>query len=377
MAGLENVIDPPLDGRYKDFEIMRKFLLLFLCLQVGPAFALGTSTVASSSKLRVGISSLPPFVMLGDTPTGYSIDLWENIASALGRDFEYVAASGVSDKLKRLRRGEIDLAIGGISISRAREEQMDFSHPVMESGLGILIRSDGLSSVSMFSHLWTVVSKSASGIGLAFLLLVIISGHLIWWAERTRDSFSDKYSEGVLEGMYWAVVTASTVGYGDKAPVRWLGRGIAVLLIVISLPMFALFTAELTSAFTVHELSAQINGLEDLRGRKLAVVRGTTSAQYISSLGLGTTQYKDIDALFSALKDEQADAIIHDAPALRYFSQTAGKSWTSMIDPGLQSQKLGIAVPAKSSLREAINRQLLAMQESGALKQLSVKWLGQ
>ena len=47
----------------------------------------------------------------------------------------------------------------------------------------------------------------------------------------------DRYGPGVFEGIYWAVVTASTVGYGDKAPVRPLGRVLAMLVIIISLPM--------------------------------------------------------------------------------------------------------------------------------------------
>jgi len=345
------------------------------CFAGSSTYAADTSTI-SQDKLRVGISSLPPFVMLGDRPTGYSIDLWEEIAAAQGWDFEYVVALGVSDKLKRVSGGDIDLAIGGISISRSREQQVDFTYPVMESGLGILVRAESFSSASISSRLWKVLSKSTSGIAFAFLLLVVISGHLIWWAERHRDSFSDRYSEGVLEGMYWAVVTASTVGYGDKAPVRWFGRGIAALVIIISLPMFALFTAELPSPFTVQELSAHINGLEDLRERRVGVVRGTTGAQYITALGIGITQWEDIDALFLALKEERAEAIIHDAPALRYYSQTDGKSWTSMIDPGVQSQKIGIAVPTNSALREKINLQLLTLQESGKLKQLSTKWLG-
>lgn len=71
--------------------------------------------------------------------------------------------------------------------------------------------------------------------------------------------------EGPIRSLWWAVVTASTVGYGDAYPETTAGRGVAVLLIVamvtLILPMItALFTAKLIvdrDAFT-HEEQEEI-----------------------------------------------------------------------------------------------------------------------
>ena len=45
-------------------------------------------------------------------------------------EHEFVECTGVADKLKRLKEGRIDIAIGGITITEEREEIFDFTHPV-------------------------------------------------------------------------------------------------------------------------------------------------------------------------------------------------------------------------------------------------------
>ena len=98
----------------------------------------------SDSVLKVGISPFSPFVILSENgSTGMSIDMWQAIALQIDREFEYVACKGVGDKLKRLEEGSIDIAIGGITITEEREELFDFSHPVYETGLDILIPKVG------------------------------------------------------------------------------------------------------------------------------------------------------------------------------------------------------------------------------------------
>jgi len=81
----------------------------------------------SDSKLKVGISPFSPFVMsAGEEPIGVSIDFWRRIALKLNVEYEFVECKGVADKLKRLREGQIDIAIGGITITEQREESLFF-----------------------------------------------------------------------------------------------------------------------------------------------------------------------------------------------------------------------------------------------------------
>lgn len=56
--------------------------------------------------------------------------------------------------------------------------------------------------------------------------------------------------ETPLDGVWWALVTASTVGYGDIVPSTPQGRAFAAVVILIGLAMVALITANI-SAFLV------------------------------------------------------------------------------------------------------------------------------
>ncbi len=325
--------------------------------------------------LRVGISPFAPFV-LGDRdpPAGFSIDLWHQVSVELGVEYRFVRAPGVAAKLDQLARGDIDVAIGGITLTREREELVDFTHPSVETGLGILIRAGDVESPGFFARLRLGGRKW--GLILGFLALIVISGHLVWWAERGRDAFNDKYMPGVFEGMYWAIVTASTVGYGDKAPVRWPGRLVASLVIVIALPLFALFTAELASTIVVAEIQSRIDGPEDLTGKRVGVVRGTASAEWAASRGLGLYQWDRAEEVYAALEEGMIDAVVYDAPNLQYYAQNQGRGRVQLVGGQFLAQNLGIAVREGSPLRERINRALLELNESGEIQRLRVQWFG-
>lgn len=82
------------------------------------------------------------------------------------------------------------------------------------------------------------------------ILLSGISGVIIWLLEHkaNKSQFSSSFTAGSPEGFWWAMVSLTTVGYGDKTPKTLLGRVYGVIWVLVGAIMMSLFTAFFTNA---------------------------------------------------------------------------------------------------------------------------------
>ena len=76
---------------------------------------------------------------------------------------------------------------------------------------------------------------------LAVLTIVIIVGAMMYQIEGEANGFTS-----IPVGMYWAIVTVTTVGYGDISPHTVLGRILASLLMTIGYGIIAVPTGIVT-----------------------------------------------------------------------------------------------------------------------------------
>ncbi len=105
----------------------------------------------------------------------------------------------------------------------------------------------------------TILVRHGARSSLLFMGAVLaVSVIAIYFAERSSGGPIDSLDTAV----WWAITTATTVGYGDTYPVTPLGRGIAVVLMIAGIGVFAVFTAS-AAAFLFESGKASADPASD------------------------------------------------------------------------------------------------------------------
>lgn len=321
---------------------------------------------------------LPPFVVKeGEALSGFSIELWKGIAAELGRTSDYVETGNVKELLGAVQSGRGDLGIAAISITAERLQRFDFSQPMFESGLQIMVPAEQRSALGLRQVLG-IFTTGAMPIMLAVLAaLVLIPAHLLWLAERKRAdaSLPKSYGAGIAHAIWWA--TGASAGQQIEPPRSLAGRFMSWLAIPVSLIFMTYFTAAVTAAVTVQQLQGSIQGPGDLPGKRVGTTTGSTAASYLGDHSVRPVEFEKIDDAFAALEGGRLDAVVFDAPVLLYHAAHAGLGKVEVVGSVFRKENYGIAFPLGSDLRKPVNEALLTLRENGSFDALYAKWFGQ
>lgn len=347
-------------------------LMLMLFLLQSPGMS---QQQPPSPSLQVGTRVIPPFVIENKGElSGFSIDLWKNIAREIGVSSQFIVHPTVKDLLSAVEQGKTNLGISAISITAEREKKFDFTYPMFASGLQILVPSQ-TNSGGAFGNLLQMFFSPAllQVIGIA-LVLVLISAHIIWLLERGHEDgmISKSYFPGIFKACWWAAATLAT--QADEMPKGPLGRVIAVFWMFIGVIFVAYFTATITTSLTVQQLQGDIKGIEDLPGRVVVTTAGSTAAEYLRAQKIQVLEVPKIEQAYEALLSKKAEAVVFDAPVLLYYAANAGKGKVEVVGSMFQEENYGIVLPNNSPYRKRINSALLTLKENGIYEALYDKW---
>ena len=334
---ISNLCKKP-DECYPMIKKAMLFIFLIFHFLAFPHFA----CAEPNSQINIAIKEFPPFIF--KELRGFCIDLAEVICKENNLTPKFVRYDSVPELLDAVESQECHIGFSGITITADREKRVDFSQPFFDSGLSVAVRTKEASGVtSLYQAVLRLVGYSV----ILFFIALTIVAHIIWIIEKDDNdpkSFSTHYTRGILGAYWWSVVTMTTVGYGDKCPKKISGRIIASIWIITGIMWFAGFTATLSSALTVTRIEhAGIKGLSDLNNKHVAVIRGTTSENYLRFHNVQILLADNLDDLISMLKNQSADAVVYDAPALMYISKNDPS--IKVVGEMFDKQRYGIVFP--------------------------------
>lgn len=161
------------------------------------------------------------------------------------------------DRLRYLRRHWIDVALVALPMLRPLR-LVRSARAIQLLRLGRVVVALGRFTVGSRR----ILSRHGLHYALAVALLVVaLGGSLAAAVERDHP---DPTIQDLPDGLWWAVTTVTTVGYGDTYPKTAAGRGIGVALMLLGISLFSVITANVAAFFVEEredELLAEVRAL--------------------------------------------------------------------------------------------------------------------
>ena len=307
--------------------------------------------------LTVAVYDAPPFAerTADGTWDGLGVELAQEVGQKLGRGVRFVEAPADSG-VAAVSSGRADLALA--PMTAAGERAVDYTAPFYSARLGV--------TRPMRSRIAEVAATFFSGLffkiaaGLALLLLLV--GAAVWALERhaNEDEFRTNARGGIWDGFWWAGVTMTTIGYGDKAPKTVPGRALALLWMLVSMAVTAVLTAALVSALGFRQSGSGSGGVripEDLQGERVGTVAGSAAAAVLREARVDAQPYPDAQAGLRAVRDDSLDMFVGSAPALRKARSSSFNVQIQSTD--VEFERWAFAVSPGSPLRETVSQAIL------------------
>jgi len=201
---------------------------------------------------------------------------------------------------------------------------------------------------------------------------------LMWRFERGggQPYFQGDAKEKAFPAFWWALNLVVNGGFEERIPHSPLGRVFGTILVLSSLFIVSIFVANITAAMTVQAIQSSVQSVNDLYGKRVATIFGSTASTFLDDRDIVHQKFTDLEELLRAFEEGGIDAVVFDAPILSYYVNTDGRDFGEMVGPIFLRENYGFVLPSDSPLREPINRILLRFREDGTYDNLVAKWFG-
>ncbi|VVM07281.1 putative ABC transporter arginine-binding protein ArtJ [Methylacidimicrobium tartarophylax] len=312
--------------------------------------------------LRVAASEEPPFAWRDPSGEwqGMAIDLWREIAGDLGLAYRFVDLPVDPVAVVRaLKEGRVDVVALGLAVTPELGREVSYSYPYYSSSLALAFRSESTSTAWAVLHF--LFSREFAYVMGGLLFLTFLAGIMIWLVERREnpDHFGGKTLHGIGSAFWWAAVTMTTIGYGDKVPRTPKGRAIALVWMFVGVVLISFFTAWVTAGVAVEKVSNQSLQQRGMEGLRLGCVKGGIGEKFLSGEKIRALTFPTAKDCLAALIAGKIDAVVLREPTLRYLVRTAHAGEIEITPRTLERIDYAFAFPRGSSLLGPVNEAII------------------
>ena len=325
------------------------------------AFAAEESHTDDTIVYRIGVSHAPPYVIMeGSDVSGAAVSLWKDVSDRLAIRYRFVQYEEMDSMIRDLKAGRLDMVLTPRTISKNKEKAIPMTVPFHTSRVSAIVMKEN--QMPILKVLGNLFSRNTIQVFIFALICVFLFAMLMWIAERKKNpGMFHPSPRGIFDGIWWAVVTMATVGYGETVPKTRMGRLIAMAWMFCAIAVIFLITSEIASELTIAKMENRSLEVEELRDMR-SVTIGNTG--YSDALGVNGIPHIRVNKVSSALAEVisgNSDAFIFDKAVLAYvLDRVETERPLSLIPTGLNEQYLCFSAGHRMTGRlEEINPAIL------------------
>uniref|UniRef100_A0A4D5R939 Glutamate receptor ionotropic, kainate 2 n=1 Tax=Scolopendra viridis TaxID=118503 RepID=A0A4D5R939_SCOVI len=297
--------------------------------------------------------------------------------------------------VEALIKQEAEAAVADLTITRIRQDAVDFSTPFMNLGIAILYKKPSKKIPSLFSFLDPFVSAvwicmGTAYLGVSIILFVLARLSPSEWSNPHPCNPDPEELENTFQPLnsYWFTIGSLMQQGSDLAPKATANRLIAAVWWFFTLIMISSYTANLAAFLTSSMMAAEIKNAKDLAYQqkiKYGCVQGGSTQSFFrsSSSEIYSLMWKTMQeaepTVYCETNKEGIDrvmkggyAFLMESTVIKY--ETERHCELMQVGDRLDNKGYGVATRKGSAWRIKMNRAVLKLQEDGTLLKLQQKW---